>query len=435
MRSNQTVTRMPLHSFIKQARARGIDWKLAGSRYGVILAIILIPVLGIFRIDVSSGFIVLDRQIWFSDFHIVFGFWLAFASSMIILYSTLGTVFCGWACPQNTFSSWANAVTKKHLGKKAVIDWGDEKNASVAAGKNHWSNWVWLSLKMVVAAMLIALIPLLYFQSPSAVWSFITFQENEELAGSLHWIYTVFTFIALVNIAVVRHFVCRYMCIYRMWQFLFQTSDTLHVIHDKNRKSECDTCNFCETTCTLDINPRDTNVYDSCINCGECITVCNSLHDKDNNPGLLSFKMGPRRHPDGTKKSSNLVSVKTRLIWVAPAFLIGAGLYTWGLINYNPYHLAVYRGEVPRGEKIQDYKIHIANKLYLPVTMKLSVENLPENSYTLSTENVFFETAARQDIKLHIIDEYLKPGLHTFTVHLTADDGWKTSYKQLHLAK
>ena len=59
------------------------------TQIGMILALVLIPVSGLFRIDVSSGFIVLGREIWFSDFLIVFGFWLA------LLYCYYGLLDCG----------------------------------------------------------------------------------------------------------------------------------------------------------------------------------------------------------------------------------------------------------------------------------------------------------------------------------------------------
>src|SRR3569623_981949 len=81
------------------------------SRFLVLAALVLIPLTGVFCIDLSSGFVIFNKQIWFSDFFIVFGFWLAAACSLIILYSTMGTVFCGWACPQNTASTWANQLT------------------------------------------------------------------------------------------------------------------------------------------------------------------------------------------------------------------------------------------------------------------------------------------------------------------------------------
>ncbi|MFV2057814.1 MAG: 4Fe-4S binding protein [Thiohalomonadales bacterium] len=435
MRAQHLASKFSIWPSIKRARARGIDWPLALSRYGFLALLILIPITGLFRIDVSSGFVILDRQIWFSDFAIVFGFWLTVASTLIMLYSTLGTVFCGWVCPQNTLSSWANVVTKKHLGKHAVVDWEKTSTGTLNNAKNNAQNWLLLGIKLLLASMLLALIPLLYFYPPGAIWSFISLQQDDRLAGSLHWIYTVFTFIALANLAVIRHFACRYMCIYRMWQFLFRTRDTLHIAYNETRASECSKCNFCETTCTLDINPRNTNTYDSCINCGECITACNSLHEKKNQTGLLQFKFGPRKN-NNKEKTSNLLTWRERLGFVLPINLLGLGIFIWGLISYQPYHLTVYQGDKPRGQIIQNYLINVANKRYLHKKLTLSVSGLPTSAYTLSQDSVEFSTATRKNIQLNIDNRSLdKIGLQTFIVTAEADDGWRDSFRIVHLVE
>ncbi len=56
------------------SRRSSLNWGRQVVQLGMILLLILIPLLGIFRIDVSSGFVVLGRQVWFADFSLVFGF-------------------------------------------------------------------------------------------------------------------------------------------------------------------------------------------------------------------------------------------------------------------------------------------------------------------------------------------------------------------------
>ncbi|TPW16856.1 MAG: polyferredoxin-like protein [Halothiobacillaceae bacterium] len=438
MRANQALAKIPIVVAMQRARAKGLDWRLVFTRAAVILLLVLVPITGIFRIDLSAGFVVLGRQIWFSDFYIVFGLWLTIACCLVMLYSTLGTVFCGWACPQNTFSTWANNTTRKHLGKRAVIDWNGETTAQLATGRNTFENWLVLSAKFVLAAMFLALIPMLYFNPPGAMWSFVTLQHDERISGSLYWIYGVFTFIALVNIAVVRHFACRYMCVYRMWQFLFKTKDTLHVTYDDSRSSECEKCNFCVTTCSVDIDPRRTSTYDSCINCGECITACDSLHEKKGERGLLRFKFGPRKESaqcGGSGITTNLASALQRLTWVTPIFLFAAGLFIWGLSSYQPYHISVYKGDIPLTQPVQEYQISIANKLYDPAAIMLRVEGLPTDAYQLSTTQVNFSTAGRQDVMLRLYKDRLAPGLQPFLVHATAQNGWQDHFRLLHLSQ
>ncbi len=407
-----------------------LDWMRRMTRMGMLLALILIPVSGLFRIDLSSGFVILNHQIWFADFFIVFGFWLAAACLLILLYSSLGTVFCGWLCPQNTASTWANKATMRLLGKRAIIDWeGEEGGARLSAGKNKLRNWFFLSLRLLALAMLLALIPLLYFFPPGAMWSFVTFQEDPRLSGSLYWIYTVFVFIALANVAVVRHYACRYMCIYRMWQFLFKTRDTLHIEYDESRGEECAKCNFCVTACPVGIDPRRTLAFDSCTNCGECITACNNLHRRRGEPGLLRYRFGRRRGKAQLSNRVPLTSLLRRASWVTPVLILALSILTWGMVTYEPYHMAVYRADT-EGGRLQTYQINVANKRYAPAEVRLVVTGLPEDGYTLDRSIVTFDTATRQDVSLRLSNE-LPPGFYTVTVMAAAGE-WSKRYAFQH---
>lgn len=402
------------------------------TRTGMVLALILIPTLGIFRIDLSSGFVILNYQVWFGDFFIVFGFWLSIACLLIIAYSSLGAVFCGWACPQNTTSTWANKVTSRLLGKRAMINWGDDAAAvHVSSGKNKTMNWVLLIVKLLGMSMLVAVVPLLYFLPPGAILSFVTLQPDPRFTTSLYWIYFVFTFLAFVNISVMRHYVCRYMCIYRIWQYLFKTRDTLHITYDASRSDDCIKCGYCETVCPVDINPRDTLTYDSCINCGECITACNNLQKHRETGGLLRFRFGKRADKEEVLNRVALTGLFRRASWVFPTFLLGLGLFSWGIISYQPVHMSVYRAEIHHGDRIQDYRIHIAHKKFAAEEVRIAVSGLPENMYELETDRVVFSGATRENIKLHINDA-LDLGLYTILVTAESASGWRGDYRLQH---
>ncbi len=402
------------------------------TRSGMIAVLILIPLLGIFRIDLSSGFVILNYQVWFGDFFIVFGFWLTIACLLIIAYSSLGTVFCGWACPQNTSSTWANKVTAKLLGKRAILNWGDESGgARVSSGKNKIGNWILLIIKLVGMSMLVALIPLLYFLPPGAMWSFVTLQPDPRFAASLYWIYFVFSFLAFVNISVMRHYVCRYMCIYRIWQYLFKTRDTLHISYDRSRSEDCVKCSYCETVCPVDINPRDTLTYDSCINCGECITACDNLPKHKDTGGLLSFRFGAREDKEKIDNRVALTGLFRRASWVFPVFLLGIGLFTWGIVSYDTVHMSVYRADVHHGDRIRDYRIHVAHKKFGPEEVSVAVSGLPPELYELERTELAFTSATRENINLRISDT-LGPGLYSILVTAESASGWQGSYRLQH---
>lgn len=430
MSSNNSLSKIPISVVGPKLNYR-LHWQRRVVQASAIIIAVLIPMSGLFRIDpIAGAFVVLDRQIWWSDFFLVFGLWMLLASGLVMMYSFVGTAFCGWGCPQNSLSEWANLVTRKLLGKRAEVS-VDGTKMNVAASKNTWTHWAILGLSFLLVAMGFALIPLFYFYSPKVVWDFVTFNPNEQLASSLHYIYTIFVLVIFLDIAFIRHFFCRFMCIYKVWQHGFKTRQTLHVAYDATRSDECAKCNYCVTACFLDIDPTKTDIYDSCINCGECITACNNLHAKKGTTGLLKFEVGERNSKFLSLFRSSLGSLSSRLSWTVPFSLLGLGMFIWGAWHYEHFHLAVYRADSMHETSIEDYRISIANKIYKPASLSVSVEGLPQQSYILSDTKAIFDTVGRIDLNLHI-KPGLSEGLHSLFVRVKSDDGWEDSFRVQH---
>jgi len=286
--------------------------------------------------------------------------------------------------------------------------------------------------------MLAALIPLLYFFPPSAIWSFLTFTEDPDLAASLHWIYFVCVAIFLLDIAVMRHLMCKFMCIYRVWQHSFKTRETLHIRYDRSRSDHCGTCHYCVDACFLDIDPRKTEVFDSCVNCGACVTACDELHGKSkklSGPGLLSFAIGDRegQSAQGQQSKGVLASFFARAKASSMATLAGALFFATGIAGYQSEEFSVYRSEAWHGAKVLDYRINVAHKLYHPVDIRLRIEGLEPSQYQLQSEQLHFDTAGRKDVALHL-KESLPKGLYRFRVYATADNGWSDVFDVTHFA-
>lgn len=415
---------------------REFHWKRRLSQAAVIALAVLLPVTGLLRIDPEAGaFVVIDRQIWWSDFFLMFGMWITLASSLVLLYSAAGTVFCGWACPQNTLAEWANNMTHKLLGKRADLSISGEM-PTVAAAKNKLLNWLLLGLACLAIAMLFALIPLFYFYPPAMVWHFMTLQHDANLAPSLYWIYTVGALVLFVDISVLRHFWCRFACIYRVWQHTFKTRHTLHVAYDAARADECAKCNYCVTTCFIGLDPRKTDVYDSCINCGECIDACSRLHAKQSVPGLLRFEMGARERRGASGMRTATASLFGRAKWASSFTVLGIALFAWGLISYQPYHIAVDHADRQQGgtASIQDYRIAVTNKIYRPAQLSVQVQGLPPGSYRLSDDTIKLGPAGRGSLTLSIARN-LKRGVYGVNVTVQSTDGWTGHFRIQHFSE
>jgi len=432
--NQKSISSIPIKVIGTKPVSARFHWKRRAVQAMAIAIAIIIPASGLLRIDVEAGaFVLLDHQIWYSDFFLMAGFWIFSLSCLVMLYSTAGTVICGWACPQNTLAEWANNLTGKLLGKRAEVDMTG-KALLVSASKNKILNWLLLGIAFLAASMFFALIPLFYFYPPNLVWSFITWQEDARLAGSLHWIYSICVLIMFLDIAIIRHFWCRYSCIYRVWQHSFKTNQTLHVKYDASRADECSKCNYCVTTCFINLDPRKTDIYDSCINCGDCIDACNQLQARKEMPGLLRFEVGERKQENVRKFRTAAVSLFSRAGWMTPFAIFSAAMFIWGVWTYQPYHIAVGRAETQQDPAAQDYRIAISSKLYRPTELHVRVSGLPEGGYRLSTDDIKMLPAGRESITLSIA-QGLPHGLHSFVVEVSAIDGWTGHFNIQHFSE
>jgi len=404
-------------------------------QYITLLIIILIPLSGLFRVDMEMGGVVmLDHQVWFSDITIVLGMWLFLASLLMVSYAMVGSAFCGWMCPQNTASEFANMLTRKLLGRRAnMMDLSGNK-MQVSVRRQSSLNYILLAIGLIVPAALYALIPLLYFNPPSVIWSFLTFSEVARQTGSLYWIYLIFLALFLIDIAAVRHLLCKNFCFYRVWQQSFQSSESLRVAYDKQRSDDCADCHFCADACYLDIDPRQIRAFDGCVNCGECVTACDVLHNKSrkrSGAGLLRFIHGGRQP---LARTTPLAAFFRRTKKPLLATLAGALLFATGVLTYQSDDFSVYHIAEGSSGQVLDYRINIAHKLLHPTTVRLRVEGLNPSEYQLDRDTVHFDTAGRADVVLHI-QPSLSKGLHRIRVLASADDGWSGHFDVTHFSQ
>jgi polyferredoxin len=434
--TNEKLSNIPVKVIGAGAKAGTVyfKWKRRALQAIILMLLVAIPVSGLFRIDPENGaLVVLGWQIWFADFFLITGLWIMLACALVALYSVAGTVFCAWACPQNTLAEWANHMTRKLLGKRAEVSLTGEP-LRVATSKNRVLNWTMLGLSFLGAAMFLSLLPLLYFYPPDVVWSFLIFREDSRLAGSLYWIYFVWVLIILLDIAVLRHFWCRFACVYKVWQHSFKTRETLHVVYDRSRAQECEKCNCCVTTCFIELDPRNTEQYDSCINCGDCIDACNRLHARKEGVGLLRFELGQRASGHAKKLRDNTMSLLSRFRWTVPFAILGVISFAWGVWTYQPYHLSVGYLQTAHNQSARNYRIEISSKRYRPSELKVSVEGLEPGAFTLSNSDVAFETVGRSSVFLSV-SQKLSHGLHPLTVVVQSRDGWTGRFNLQHFVE
>ncbi len=294
-----------------------------------LMLLVLIPAAGIFRIDLgTASLMLLGRPVPLSNFFVVCGLAMLAASAPLLTYSTIGTLWCGWMCPQNTVSEWANALTHRLLGSRANVN-VESAGLQVAPSKNRLKNWAALVFIVALTSIVLGVIPLFYFFPPKVVWSLVSFQEDSQFSRFMHGLYGVGMAAVLLDIAVFRYFWCSYLCLYRFGQLLFKTDDALHVRYDAARSGDCAKCNLCRTSCITGIDPTAFKFFDRCINCGECIDACNRLHGKKSRPGLLRFAFGAQAGAPG--RLAALRMRVGRFGWPGIVVLAGCAFLFWGI--------------------------------------------------------------------------------------------------------
>ncbi|MDQ6960009.1 MAG: 4Fe-4S binding protein [Mariprofundaceae bacterium] len=392
------------------------------SQLAFMALIILAPVLGLFRIDILAGaFVIGSYQVWFADFAIVFGAWFLMAGVLVLSYSWLGAVFCGWACPQGLLSELGSGWMHRLLGRRAGLS-VDGSGVAVALRKKKWVNWALLGLAFVAASMLFALIPILYFYPPLTVWHFLTLQSDAAMPLSMYWIYFVFCVVMLLDIGFIRHIMCQNFCVYRIWQHSFKTSETMRIGYDAVRSDECVKCEYCASACAVDLDPKHTEVYSGCTACGECIVACDRLHEGKGKAGLLSFVF-----PSRQESPEHMASMSGRFRGVLPFLLVGALLLVFGIKTYSPYEVSV--GNIgARNTGLNDYVVHLSNKRYRASGVSITVKGLKADQYHLDKASVHFNSAGMVNIGLHLNAKVIRHGMHRFIVHLESNDGWHEDF-------
>ena len=343
-------------------------WKRRGTQLGMLVLIALIPTLGLFRIDfASASFYILSHQVAWSNYPFLFGLAFVIATVPIITYMTVGSVFCGWACPQNLFSEMANGLTHKLLGKRADVR-VHGPGMIVAASKNKIINWLVLGFSFLAASAVLAFFFLMFFYTRSDMWAFIT---GENRQPSMIVMYLITAFLIFIDIATVRYLYCDYPCLYRVGLRLFRSRDALHVTYDASRSAECEKCNYCATTCITDIEPTNIRITDTCVDCGECIDACDRLHAKSGTSGLLRFKVGENASEMTWQKMLGRFFGRSR--WLVSAFfLLGCALMVWGVASQKVIDKKKLMLEE---QKIQGIA-HICNRQCAPLEAQCSGKNL-----------------------------------------------------------
>ncbi|WLG97717.1 cytochrome c oxidase accessory protein CcoG [Pseudomonas sp. FP198] len=237
----------------------------------------------------ESKFHIFGATFWPQDFILLSALLIIAAFGLFAITVFAGRVWCGYTCPQSSWTwifMWVEKITEGERNQRIKLQaapWGVNKMLRRSA-----KHTLWLAISLLTGLTFVG-----YFTPirPLAE-ELLTLQ----LAGvSLFWV-LFFTGATYLNAGWLREAVCMHMCPYARFQSVMFDKDTLTISYDAARGEirgprkrdavpaniglgDCIDCQMCVQVCPTGIDIRD-GLQMECIGCAACIDACDSIMDK-----------------------------------------------------------------------------------------------------------------------------------------------------------
>ena len=248
----------------------------------------------------ESKFHIFGATFWPQDFILLSALLIICAFGLFAITVYAGRVWCGYSCPQSTWTwlfMWCEKVIEGDRNQRiklAAAPWSLNKLA-----RRTLKHSLWLAIGVVTGLTFVG-----YFTPirPLAAELFTL-----QLGGvALFWV-LFFTAATYINAGLLREAVCLHMCPYARFQAVMFDKDTLAVAYDPRRGEargprkkgsdvgaqglgDCIDCTLCVQVCPTGIDIRD-GLQMACIGCAACIDACDRVMDKMGYArGLIGYK-------------------------------------------------------------------------------------------------------------------------------------------------
>lgn len=248
----------------------------------------------------ESKFHIFGTTFWPQDFILLSALLIICAFGLFAITVFAGRVWCGYSCPQSTWTwlyMWCEKISEGDRNQRiklAAAPWSLEK-----IGRRTLKHTLWLAIAVMTGLTFVG-----YFTPirPLAA-ELLTLQ----LGGvALFWV-LFFTGATYLNAGFLREAVCMHMCPYARFQAVMFDKDTLAVAYDPARGEsrgprkkgsdpraqdlgDCIDCTLCVQVCPTGIDIRE-GLQMACIGCAACIDACDEVMDKMGYArGLIGYK-------------------------------------------------------------------------------------------------------------------------------------------------
>ncbi|WP_030138515.1 cytochrome c oxidase accessory protein CcoG [Pseudomonas fluorescens] len=330
----------------------------------------------------ESKFHIFGATFWPQDFILLSALLIIAAFGLFAITVFAGRVWCGYTCPQSSWTwifMWVEKITEGERNQRIKLQaapWG--LNKLVRRSAKHT---LWLAISLLTGLTFVG-----YFTPirPLAE-ELLTLQIG---GVSLFWV-LFFTGATYLNAGWLREAVCMHMCPYARFQSVMFDKDTLTISYDVARGEirgprkrevnpvdiglgDCIDCQMCVQVCPTGIDIRD-GLQMECIGCAACIDACDSIMDKMGYArGLIKYTS--ERQLQGGKTHL----LRPRLIGYTAVLLVMIGALAVALVQRPMVSLDVSKDrglfrENSQGQIENIYSLKIINKTQQRQAYQLSL--------------------------------------------------------------
>lgn len=339
----------------------------------------------------EQRFRIFGMTLWPQDLTILAWIFMISAFALFLVTTIWGRVWCGFTCPQTTWTFIFMWFERKFEGSRHQRMKLDQRPMDADKFiRKFLKHTAWILVALLTAMTFVG-----YFTDIRQLFNdFFILQASAWATGSVLF----FTFATYGNAGWMREIMCTHMCPYARFQAAMFDKDTFIVAYDEKRGEprgprgrkqdparlglgDCIDCNLCVQVCPTGIDIRNGLQYE-CINCGACIDACDGVMEKMNYPKKLISFTTERRLEGGKTKVFRFKSVGYGLALVALS-----GLLVANIMLRIPLELDVVRDrntlyrENQQGFVENVYQLRISNKAQQTEQFRIEVRGVDDMEY------------------------------------------------------
>lgn len=326
---------------------------------------------------------------WPQDFFLLSGVLIIAAYGLFTITNLAGRVWCGYTCPQSSWSfvfMWIEEKTEGSRNQRIKMD-----NAPLSLEKllrRGTKHTLWLLLALATGLTFIG-----YF---SPIRDLVPNLFSFDLTSwEIFWV-GFFTLATYLNAGWLREQVCIHMCPYARFQSVMFDQDTLIVSYDEKRGEgeqgrgprkknidhkaqglgDCIDCSLCVQVCPTGIDIRDGLQY-QCIGCALCIDACDSIMDKMGyEPGLVRYTT------EHALEGGTTHFMRPRLIGYSLVLLLMISGLIYAMVSRTAFELDIIRDRgslyqlTPNDTVANSYTLEMMNMGQQEIEYRITIEGL-----------------------------------------------------------